>query len=329
MKARAKVLQDQGISIISMGAGEPDFETPSCIIDAVKRALDKGVNRYTGVRGTDELIAAMQLKFERDQKVRYEPTEVISTVGAKMAIAMAIEAVAGPGDEVIVIAPYWVSYPEQIKLAGATPVITSSTISSIKKAITPHTKAIIVNSPNNPTGEVLPESYLRELCDLLVGTGIWLISDEIYEHLVFDGRKHVSPASLSDDARSRTLIITGASKGYAMTGWRVGFAAGPQKLVAAIAKLQEQRYTCIAAVTQAAAAFALREPAELTAEIEKMRVSYQDRRDRLVQYLKNIPQIKCTAPQGTFYALLDFSEVMKDDETLASRLLTEAHVATV
>lgn len=337
MKARAKVLLDQGISIVSLSAGESDFETPSLIIDAAKRALDKGVSRYTGVRGSDELIRAMQFKFKRDQKISYDVTQVLSTVGAKAAIAMAIEAVAGPGDEVIVLAPYWVSYPEQVRLAGATPVIVSATaqqgyvpsIADIRSSITPKTKAIILNSPNNPTGVVFSEAFLRELMHLFIGTGIWVISDEIYEHLVFDGLQHVSPASLSPDAESRTVVISGASKGYAMTGWRVGVVGGPKELVSGMAKLQEQRYTCIAAITQAAAAFALMESPELCIEIEKMRLAYQDRRDRLMNYLMTTNKIKCVKPQGAFYAMLDFSAFTRDDEELANKLLSEAHVATV
>lgn len=346
MKARAKALKDQGVNIIALSAGEPDFETPEAIVDMARKALDKGVSRYTATRGTDELIAAMQHKFARDQKVSYDASQVLSTLGAKCAISMALDALVGPGDEVIVLAPYWVSYTDQVRLSGAEPVIVYAdanagylpTASAIKSAITPHTKALILNSPNNPSGAVYPGELLREIMQVLEGTDVWVISDEIYEHLVFDGEKHVSPASFSADALARTIVVSGASKGYAMTGWRVGYVGGPKEAIAAIVKIQEQRYTCIPAIVQAAAAYALKEDATVKAEIEKMRVAYQSRRDRLMLILAGLPHIKCVNPKGAFYAMLDLSFVIgkvhrgaliKDDDDLALRLLSEAHVATV
>jgi aspartate aminotransferase len=288
----------------------------------------------------------MQLKFARDQKVKYDASQVLSTLGAKMAISMALDALVGPGDEVIVLAPYWVSYTDQVRLSGAEPVIVTATAeqgylptaAAIKAAITPRTKALILNSPNNPSGAVYPEKLLREIMQVLEGSNVWVISDEIYEHLVFDNEKHVSPASFSPDALARTIVVCGASKGYAMTGWRVGYVGGPKEAVAAIVKLQEQRYTCIPAITQAAAAFALLENAAVTAEIEKMRLAYQSRRDRLMKILEGMPKIRCVRPKGAFYAMLDLSfvigkelrgSVVKNDEELALRLLSEAHVATV
>ncbi len=346
MQARAKALKDQGISVVALSAGEPDFETPKVIVEAAKQALDKGVSRYTAVRGSDELIKAMQLKFLRDQKVSYGPLQVLSTVGAKSAIAMALESVAGPGDEVIVLAPFWVSYPEQVRLAGAKPIIVSAsaeqnyihTAAMIKAAITKNTRAIILNSPNNPTGAVFSEQVLREIMEVFVGTAVWVISDEIYEHLVFDEEKHVSPASFSPDAYARTVVISGASKGYAMTGWRIGVVGGPLAIVDAMVKLQQQRYSCIASISQAAAAFALQETPELKSEIEKMRGAYQTRRDEVMRMLKNLPGVTCIKPKGAFYAFLDFSKWMgkmhkgaliDNDDILAMRLLNEAHVAVV
>lgn len=346
MKARAKALKDQGVDVISLSAGEPDFETPAPIVKAAHAALDKGVSRYTATRGTDELIAAMQFKFKRDQKITYDASQVLSTVGAKCAISMALDALVGPGDEVIVLAPYWVSYTDQVKLSGATPVIVSAgeaedylpSADAIKKALTPRTKAIILNSPNNPTGMVYPEALLREIMHVLEGTNVWVISDEIYEHLVFDNEKHVSPASFSADALSRTIVVCGASKGYAMTGWRVGYVGGPKEAIAAIVKIQEQRYTCIPAISQAASAYALWENPELSAEIEKMRVAYQSRRDGAIKFLAQWPHIRYVKPRGAFYIMLDLSfaigkvhkgALIKDDEDLALRLLSEAHVATV
>ena len=346
MKARAKALQGQGVKVVSLSAGEPDFETPQPIIDAAHQALDKGVSRYTASRGSDELIFAMQTKFDRDQGVKYEASQVLSTLGAKAAISLALDALVGPGDEVILFAPYWVSYPEQVRLSGAESVVVPSskengylpTVDAIKAAISERTKAIIINTPNNPSGAVWNEQLLRELMKLLEGSDIWVISDEIYEHLVFDSEKHFSVASFSEDALSRTISISGASKGYAMTGWRVGVVGGPSEAVSAMVKLQEQRYTCIPAISQAAAAFALLETEPVKQEIEKMRKAYQERRDQLMEILKEMPNISCALPKGAFYALLDLSScigkehkgsLVKNDEELALRLLSEAHVATV
>jgi len=260
MAAKAKALKDQGVQVVSLSAGEPDFATPKSIVDAAREALTTDVGHYSPVRGADALVKSICHKFKRDQKLHYEPNQVLATVGAKPAVAMAIESIAGPGDEVIVFAPYWVSYPEQIRLVGAKPVVVEAgashgylpTSAALRAAITPRTKAVIINSPNNPSGAVYPESLLRELMDVVKNTQIWVISDEIYEHLVFDDAKHVSPASFSEDAYSRTLVISGASKGYAMTGWRIGFAGGPKELIDAMVKLQGQRDTCLPGITQAA-----------------------------------------------------------------------------
>lgn len=329
MKARAKVLQDQGIRIISLSAGEPDFETPTCVIQAAHQALDKGVSRYTGVRGSDALISAMRLKFKRDQGLEYSVNQVLSSIGAKSSLSLAIDACLEPGNEAIILKPYWVSYSELVKLAGATPVFAEPSLDSIKQAITSKTRVIFLNSPNNPDGSVLSEAFLRDLMTLLEGSEIWVLSDEIYEHLVFDGVKHISPASLSKDAYERTLVISGVSKGYAMTGWRVGIAGGPEQLVSAMAKLQEQRYTCIPAICQAAAVYALSEPPELKIEIERMRAAYQNRRDQFLEAILKIKNLSCQTPKGAFYALVNFSQRYPNDLELAERLLSEAHVATV
>ncbi len=346
MAAKTKALKDRGVHVISLSAGEPDFLTPKPIMDAVRQAMEGDVGHYTPVRGTDALVESIRIKFKRDQNLSYAPNQILSTVGAKSAIAMAIEAVAGPGDEVIVFAPFWVSYPEQVRLVGAKPVIVEGRVSqaylptaeALRAAITPRTKAMIINSPNNPSGAVYPESLLKELMATLRGTGIWVISDEIYEHLIYDDAKHVSPASVSEDAYARTVVITGASKGYAMTGWRIGIVGGPQDLVAAMTKLQSQRDTCLPGITQAAAAFAFLETPELKEHIELMRKSYEDRRNRALYLLSKIRGVDCHKPRGAFYALVDVAEhigqsyhgsVIEDDIVLATRLLEEAHVATV
>ncbi|MBL4818900.1 MAG: pyridoxal phosphate-dependent aminotransferase [Deltaproteobacteria bacterium] len=328
MKAKSKALADQGISVISLSAGEPDFETPSCIVQAAHKALDAGVSRYTAVRGNDDLISAMRHKFKRDQNLDYDATQVISSCGAKSSLSMAFDAVLSPGDEAIILTPYWVSYPDMVKLTGAKPVFAQPSIESIEQALSEKTRVIIVNSPNNPSGQVLPKSFFQDLMKKLEGTDVWVISDEIYEHLVFDDARHISPASLSKDAYSRTIVINGVSKGYAMTGWRVGITAGPKEVIGAMTKLQGQRYTCIPTIAQKAAAYALSEPPELQTEIEKMRSAYQERRDKFLEEISKIPNVKCSKPQGAFYAFPDFS-AYGDDIALAEKLLGEAHVSMV
>ena len=274
MKARAKTLSDQGIQVISLGAGEPDFETPACIIEAAHAALKRGVNRYTPCRGTDELIAGIQAKFQRDQGISYASGQVMATVGAKSALALALDSLLEPGDEAIVLKPYWVSYPELVKLAGAKAIFVVYVLKQLEEAINPKTRVLILNSPNNPAGFVLGKDFLESLAKIMEDRNIVLISDEIYEHLVFDGLKHISIASLSENMREKTLVITGISKGYAMTGWRVGIAAGPAPLIQAMAKLQEQNTTCVAGICQAAAAYALSEPECVRVEIERMPSPY-------------------------------------------------------
>jgi aspartate aminotransferase len=346
MKAKAKSLRDEGVDVVDLTAGEPDFGTPKPIIEAAKRALDEGATRYTPVRGTDALLDAIQAKLKRDQGIDVQKGDILQTAGAKAAIALALNALVGEGDEVIIVAPYWVSYPEQIKLAGATPVVVSSTPASgyvpdaadIKAAITERTRAVILNSPSNPTGAVWPEDTLRSVMALFENTEIAVISDEIYEHLVYDGQKHVCPASFNDDAFSRTLVISGVSKGYAMTGWRLGFAAGPSHWVGAMAKIQGQIYTATASVTQAASAFAFQENDAVRAAIDEMRAAYVGRRNRLMDLVAEIPGLKAARPGGAFYAFLDFSEfigkelggeIIRDDLHLAELLLLKGHVAVV
>ncbi len=326
MKARTKALEDQGIRVISLSAGEPDFETPACIVKAAHAALDKGVSRYTGVRGNDALVNAMRAKFKRDQGLDYGPAQVLSSTGAKGSLALAFDALLNPGDEAIILTPYWVSYPEMVKLAGATPVFAKPTLESIEAAISAKTRVLVVCSPNNPDGSLFPKSFMKALMRRLEGTDIWVISDEIYEHLVFDGLKVTSPASVSADAGARTVVINGVSKGYAMTGWRVGIAGGPESAIGAMAKLQEQRYTCIPTICQAAAAYALHEPDELKEEIAKMRAAYEHRRDVFMAEIAKIPGVTCQKPQGAFYA---FPNLGVDDVEFANRLLSEAHVGVV
>lgn len=346
MAAKAREFSDKGIDVVVMSAGEPDFTTPKCIIDVAKASLDQGKTHYSPIRGNKGMIKALQHKFLRDQKVEYAENEVMCTVGAKSAIMMALTSIINPLDEVIIFAPYWVSYKEQIALAGGIPVIVegckeNSFIPSkedIKKAITKKTKAIIINSPNNPSGSIMDKNFLLDLALLLQNTNIWLISDEIYEKLLFDGATHYSPSALSEDMRARTVVISGVSKAYAMTGWRVGFAAGPKEIISAMAILQGQETTCLPDFIQDAASFAIMEPQEVLKEISLMKSSYSQRRDLALEKISKIKDLWAFKPKGAFYLWVDFNKIcgqkikgqpVIDDMDLSMRILSEAHVACV
>lgn len=347
MAAKARALSKAGVDVANLSAGEPDFKTPDCILEAARRALpERAQHIYTPARGTDELVDAMRQKLKREQHVDYKPEEVIATVGTKGALMLAIDALVGPGDEVLLFAPYWVTYADLVRLAGGTPVVVKThredgyrpRLDEVKSALSPRTKLAILCSPNNPTGAGWPEETLRGIYGLLEGTDTWVISDEIYERLVYEGFEHVSPVSFSDDARNRTLWVGGVAKAYAMTGWRVGVAAGPKTLIDAMVTLQSQRTTCAAGIAQVAAAYALREPPEVTAAVEEMRATYAKRRALVIERARAIPGVELHPPEGAFYAFLDVSKRLPgthqgrpitDDVTLAELLLTEAHVALV
>ncbi len=347
MTAKAKALQKHGVSVMNLSAGEPDMPTPACIVEAAARALhDRSSHAYTGARGTDALVAAMQTKLQREQRVSYATSEVIATVGTKGALMLALDALIGAGDEVVIFSPYWVTYPDLVRLAGGVPVIVPTDLAdgyrpdldAFSRAITPRTKLVVLCSPNNPTGAGWPEATLRAIMQRLAGSDIWVISDEIYERLVYGDFKHVSPASFSDDAKSRTLVVGGVAKAYAMTGWRVGLAAGPSLLVDAMLTLQQQRVTCPSAIAQVAAAYALNEDADVKAAVEAMRSTYEKRRAMVLALVAQIPGVRVHPPEGAFYMFLDVSSRMRgsyrgtaltSDTVFATALLQEAHVAFV
>lgn len=346
MAQAARELADAGIDVVVMSAGEPDFTTPHAIAEVAKSSIDQGKTHYAPVRGNKTIVKAMQEKFNRDQKISYGSEEVMCTVGAKSAILLALLAVINDGDEVVIFAPYWVSYEEQIRLVGGVPVVVACRASDnfmprgsdLKSAITSKTKAVILNSPNNPTGKVIAKAQLEELAVVLTGSQIWLISDEIYEKLLFDDAEHISPASLSEDMKKRTIVISGASKGYAMTGWRVGVVAGQKYIIDAMVKLQGQETTCLPEFIQDAAAFALKENETVKSEMKKMLDAYHERREVGVSLFSKLPQVNVFNPQGAFYIWADFSyylgkplkgQMVVDDMDLAIRMLKEARVASV
>lgn len=348
MARKARALRIQGVDVANLSAGEPDFPTPACIREAAVRALSDGIKatHYTPARGTEELIEAMRSKLRRDQGTEFAVEEVIPTVGTKGGLSLAFDALLGPGDEVIIFSPYWVTYPDLVRLSGATPVIVPTERANgyqpdperLRAAITPHTKALVLNTPGNPTGAGLGRECIAALMKELEGTDIWVLSDEIYEKLTYDGFEHTSPLSISEDARSRTLFLGGVAKGYAMTGWRLGVAAGPKLLIDAMILLQQQRVTCPTGVAQAAAAYAMLEPPEVVTALTEMRSAYTRRRALVLESLRQIPGVHVHSPEGAFYCFVDIRERLpgvhagrqiSDDIHLATLLLEEANVAVV
>ncbi len=338
-------LREEGRDIVNFTVGEPDLDTPLHILQAASDAMHAGETHYTGTSGTLALRQAIITKLARDNDLSYSVDEVVAGCGGKHIIYHALAATLNPGDEVIVHTPYWVSYPDIARLNDATPVIIPGdesqgfklTPEALEHAIRPRTKWVILNSPNNPSGAVYDETELIALAEVLRRhPHVLVMSDEIYEHFVFDGARHLSILNLAPDLKPRTLIVNGASKGYAMTGWRLGFGAGPAFLVRAIANLISQTTTCPSSISQAAAVAAF---AGNQQPIAEMREIYRQRRTRMLELLNEIPGISCTPPDGAFYAFVNVTgllgkrtpegPVVTTDSDLVAYLLNEAGVATV
>jgi aspartate aminotransferase len=344
VSAKAAELKAKGVDVVSFGAGEPDFDTPAHIKDAAKKALDAGATKYTNVSGTPQLRKAVANWFSKAHGFDVAPNEVMVSAGAKQVIFNAFHAVLDEGDEVILPAPYWVSYSEIAKLAGARPVPVVSRAEDefvvnpdlVAKAITPRTRMLVVVSPCNPTGAVYDEKTLRALADLAVKHDLWLLTDDIYRSLIYGDAKFVQPASFGPDVKKRTIIADGVSKTFAMTGWRVGFAMAPPPVIEAMDTLQGQSTTNAAAVSQAAALAAIEGSMD---EPEKMRQAFDSRRKYMVQALRAIPGVKCVEPKGAFYAFPDLSafngkktpsgKMIDGDPSLCDYLIEEAKVAVV
>ncbi|MGB3147061.1 MAG: pyridoxal phosphate-dependent aminotransferase [Paracoccaceae bacterium] len=341
----ARELKEAGKDVIGLGAGEPDFDTPENIKAAAKRAIDQGKTKYTAVDGIPELKAAICAKFKRENGLTYTPAQVTVGTGGKQTLYNALMATLNPGDEVIIPAPYWVSYPDMVLLAGGTPVSVACGIESnfkltpaqLEAAITPKTKWFIFNSPSNPTGAGYSHDELKGLTDVLMRhPHVWVMSDDMYEHLVFDDFKFVSPAEIEPGLYERTLTCNGVSKAYAMTGWRIGYAAGPVELIKAMGTLQSQSTSNPCSVAQYAAVEALNGPQDFLAENKK---TFQRRRDLVVSMLNQAPGITCPRPEGAFYVYPDISgcigktsaggRLISDDEAFAKALLEESGVAVV
>ena len=311
VQAKARELRRRGVDVITFGAGEPDFDTPERIKDAAIQAMRQGHTKYTEVGGVPELRAAVCGKFKRDNGLDYEPADVLVSCGAKHTLFNMVVAMLNPGDEVLVPSPFWVSYPEQARLVGAVPVAVPTREATgfdldperLRAAVTPRTKAIILNSPNNPTGAVFSPAALAAVAELAVERKLFVVSDECYEALTFEGR-HVSIASLGPEIKARTLTVNTCSKAYAMTGWRIGFAAGPRDLIRAMTDVQSQVTSNPSSVAQWAAVEALVGPQD---EVAKMAGEFDRRRRLIVQGLNALPGVSCVMPKGAFYAFANVS----------------------
>lgn len=307
MSMRARDLKAQGRDIIALAAGEPDFDTPEHIRDAAKAAIDKGDTRYTNVDGTPALKAAIAAKFKRENNLDYKPSQIIVGTGGKQVLYNALMATLDPGDEVIIPAPYWVSYPDMVELAEGKPVFVSCPQSSgfklkpedLERAITPKTKWIILNSPSNPTGAGYTRTDMKALTDVLKRhPHVWVMTDDMYEHLVYDGFKFCTPAEVEPELYDRTLTCNGVSKAYCMTGWRIGYAGGPEKLIKAMGAIQSQSTSNPSSVSQAAAVAALNGPMDF---IPRHNQSFKERRDLVISMLNQAKGLTCHRPEGAFY----------------------------
>lgn len=342
---KARELAAAGRDIIGLGAGEPDFDTPQNIKDAAKRAIDEGRTKYTAVDGIPELKQAICAKFSRENGLQYTPAQVTVGTGGKQVLYNALVATLNPGDEVIIPAPYWVSYPDMVLLAGGTPVFVEGpmqtgykiTADQLEAAITPKTKWFIFNSPSNPSGAGYSAAELKALTDVLMRhPQVWVMSDDMYEHLVFGDFEFATPAKVEPGLYDRTLTCNGVSKAYAMTGWRIGYAAGPEPLIKAIGKVQSQSTSNPCSISQWAAVEALNGPQDY---ITDSRAAFERRRDLVVAALNTCPGITCPTPEGAFYVYPSIADLIgktsaagtriADDEAFANALLEETGVAVV
>ncbi len=342
---KARELKAAGHDVIGLGAGEPDFDTPDNIKEAAIAAIRRGETKYTAVDGLPELKAAIAEKFRRENGLDYKPSEITVGTGGKQVLYNALLATLNPGDEVIIPAPYWVSYPDIVLLGGGTPVFVETTLENgfkltpeaLEAAITDKTKWLIFNSPSNPSGAAYGESELKALTDVLMRhPHVWVLTDDMYEHLVYDGFRFVTPVQVEPGLRERTLTMNGVSKAYAMTGWRIGYAGGPEALIKAIAKLQSQSTSNPSSISQWAAVEALNGPQDF---IQERAGVFKERRDLVVSMLNQAPGLDCPTPEGAFYVYPSCAgcigktsaggRAIANDEDFVTALLEEEGVAVV
>ena len=332
--SKAKAMRAEGIDVCGFGAGEPDFDTPEHIKEAAIKALQEGFTKYTPSAGIPELRTAISEKFSKDNGIDYKPNQVIVSNGAKQSCFNAILACCEPGDEVIIPAPYWLSYPDMVKLVGADPVIVQTKASNAYKmtaeefenAMTPRTKMVIINSPGNPTGSVYTREELEALVEVALTEDIFILSDEIYEKLIYDDASHVSVASLSKEAYDLTITVNGFSKAYAMTGWRLGYLGAPESIAKVIDSLQSHSTSGPNSFAQKGAVAALKGSQQCVTD---MRDEFNVRREYMYERLAAIPNVSTVKPLGAFYMLADISKFGLSSTNFADRLLSKAEVAVV
>lgn len=341
--AKAKALKAEGVDVVGFGAGEPDFDTPINIKDEAKNAINNGFTKYTAVGGIDDLKYAIIYRLKEDYGLTYGKSEIIVSCGAKHTLYNLTQVVIDEGDEVIIPSPYWVSYPEQVTLAGGTPVIIETreeegfkiNPDELKKKIKPRAKALILNYPSNPTGATYDEEDLREIAGIALDAGLIIISDEIYDKIIYNGVSHIPIATLGDDFKKSTFLVNGVSKSYSMTGWRIGYSAGDKEITGAMSNLQGQSTSNPTSISQMAAIEAFKGP---QLEVGKMVREFEKRKNYIAKRLNDIPGIKCFHPQGAFYVFPNVSSFygkglngreIRNSVDFSEYLLDEAKVAVV
>ncbi len=334
ISAKAKAMKAEGLDVCGFSAGEPDFDTPDHIRAAAKQALDDGKTRYGPAAGEPQLRTAIATKLRTDNRLPYNPENIIVTNGGKHSLYALMMITLEPGDEVLIPAPYWVSYPEMVKLAGGKPVIVPTTAESsykitpeqLRQAITPKTKFLIFNSPSNPTGMVYTPDEVQALAKVVVANDIWVVADEIYEKILYNGAQHLSIGAVSDAMFERTIVSNGFAKAYAMTGWRLGYLAGPVELIKAANTLQSQSTSNVCTFAQYGAIAALESSQDC---VETMRQAFAKRRTAMVNLINAIPGLSCLPPEGAFYLFVNISKTGLKSLDFCTRLLNEKYVAAV
>jgi aspartate aminotransferase len=331
--AKANELKKQGKDVVNFGAGEPDFDTPDNIKKAAIKAIEQGLTKYTPSVGTLELREAISEKFKKDNGLSYGPAQIVVSCGAKHSLYNIIQVLTDVGEEVIIPTPYWVSYPEMVKISGATSRFLTTTADTnfkvtakeLKKNINSKTKMFILNSPSNPTGMLYSKQELKDIADICVEKNIFVISDEIYEELLYESDSYTSIASLGKEIYDRTITVNGVSKSFAMTGWRIGYCGGPKEIIEYIKNLQDHSTSNPCSISQAAALQALKEPKD---NVRAMRDKFKNRRDLMMKAMDSVPGVTYTKPDGAFYLFADFSKHGEAFD-LATRILNDVNVAMI
>ena len=334
ISAKAKAMKAEGIDVCSFSAGEPDFPTPKHICEAAQRAIDEGKTRYGAVAGELRLREAIANKLQTKNKLSYEAENIIVTNGGKHSLYGLMQALIEPGDEVIIPAPYWVSYPEMVKLAGGTPIFIETTaannyrmtVEQLTNAITEKTKLLVLNSPSNPTGTVYPPEEIRAIAKIVVEKDILVVSDEIYENILYDDAEHLSIGAVNPEIFKRTIISSGFAKSYSMTGWRLGYAAGPLEVIKAMAKIQGHSTSNVCSFAQYGAIAALEESQDC---VQQMLSAFAERREFIYQAINDIPALSCPKPDGAFYVFADISKTGLKSLDFCNSLLDSYQVATI